>query len=66
MAQAERIYTDDQGLRNACLKQGIEVVGLADMLLPTSAAQFEMFTPAAAITVADLDADEDENEPDDI
>ena len=63
VAQAERIYTDDHGLRNACKKQNIEAVGLADMLLPTSAAQIEMFTPAAVITVADLDADENEDEP---
>ncbi len=66
VAQADRIYTDDQGLRNACKKQNIEVVGLADMVIPTSAAQIEMFVPATEIAVADLDADENEDEPKDV
>ncbi len=71
VAQAEWIYTDDEGLKNACRKQNIKAVGLADMMLPPPVAQIELsFSPMAtaspaAMTASDLDADEDQIDPKD-
>ncbi len=63
VVQAHTVYTDDGGLRNACQRQQIAVVGLADMTLPPPAAQIEMFTPDQNRTdPVDLDEDEHEDE----
>ncbi len=57
LAQADTIYTDDEGLRGFAEAQGLRVIKLAELPLPAKRAQFEMDLP-----IDSLGPDEDEGE----